>query len=195
MAAAPTPDRAVDPVRAPRPAPSLRQVAVSRPLGDGDLTWVELIDDAGRMERWIRFGAVAAERPVTRRNRFVGFAPGAVFASVRWAANTRGTAAARLDVAQAVARGAARVALPGVTPGALSLLQLVGWERVRQALAVIDAIATTGVALEGVAPEHWRHVQARMTAGLAPQPYTAARHRALRLRPAPCDTLDSGDAR
>lgn len=194
MTAAPTPERAVDPVRAPRPAPVLSLISPSRPLDD-DLTWVELIDDAGRTERWIRFGAIAAERPVTRRNRFVGFAPGAVFASVRWAANARGTAAARLDIAQAVARGAARTALPGVTPGALSLLQLVGWARVRQALAVIDAIAATGAALEAVAPEHWRHVQARMTAGLDPEPYRAARRRGLRLRPAPGAPLDSGDAR
>ena len=73
--------------------------------------------------------------------------------------------------------------LYAIAAGTVSLKVVAGDAVKRgQALAVIDAIAATGVALEAVAPEHWRHVQARMTAGLAPQPYTAARHRALRLR-------------
>jgi hypothetical protein len=189
------PDREPDPVRAPRPAPALRPVAPSPAFAAADLTWVELVDHEARTERWIRFGAVVAERTVTRRNRFVAFAPGTVFAYVRWGANGRGTIAARLDILQAVGRGAPRIAVPGVTPGAAGLLRLSGWGRVRQALAAIDAVEASGVALEAVAPAHWRHVHERTAAGLAPHPYTAARQRALRLRQAPAARFDGEDGR
>lgn len=182
-AARPGPDTA-DPVRAPRPTPPLKLAVQAGPVPRDALTWVELIDDEGRTERWIRFGCVVETHAVSRRNRFVAFAPGAVFAYVRWACGRRGALAARLDILQAVDRTGARVAVPGVTPGAVSLLRLNGWGRVRHALAVIDAVAETGVALEAVAPDHWRHVHNRMTAGLAPQAYTQVRHRALKLRQA-----------
>lgn len=173
-----------DPVRAPRPAPPFALVAETACVARDALTWVELLDDEGRAERWIRFGAVVETHRVSAHNQFVGFAPGAVFAYVRWACGPRGAVGARLDILQAVERGAARVAIPGVTPGALSLLRLNGWSRVRHALAVIDAVAETGVALEAVAPDHWRHVHNRMTAGLLPQAYSTVRHRALKLRQA-----------
>lgn len=182
MSARPLQPTGSDPVRAPRPGPPLVLVPVASPLARGALTWVELIDDEGRTERWIRFGAVVETHRVSASNRFVGFAPGAVFAYVRWACGPRGAVGARIDILQAVARGADRVAIPGVAPGALSLLRLNGWSRVRHALAVIDAVADTGVALEAVASDHWRHVHNRMTAGLAPQAYGAVRHRALKLR-------------
>lgn len=182
-AARPGPDTA-DPARAPRPTPPLKLAVQAGPIPRDALTWVELIDDEGRTERWIRFGCVVEAPAVSRRNRFVAFAPGAVFAYVRWACGPRGALGARLDILQAVDRTGARVAVPGVTPGAVSLLRLNGWGRVRHALAVIDAVAETGVALEAVAPDHWRHVHNRMTAGLAPQAYTQVRHRALKLRQA-----------
>lgn len=187
------PDREADPVRAPRPAPALRLVAPPPVIAAADLTWVELVDHEARAERWIRFGAVVAERTVTRRNRFVAFAPGAVFAYVRWGADGRGTVAARLDILQAVPRGAPRIAVPGVTPGAAALLRLGGWGRVSQALAAIDAVEASGVALEAVAPEFWRQTHERIAAGQAPRPYTAARHRALKLRPTLADRFDEGD--
>lgn len=182
-AARPGPDTA-DPVRSPRPTPPLRLAVQAGPIPRDALTWVELIDDEGSTERWIRFGCVVETHAVSRRNRFVAFAPGAVFAYVRWACGPRGALGARLDILQAVDRTGARVAVPGVTPGAVSLLRLNGWGRVRHALAVIDAVAETGVALEAVAPDHWRHVHNRMTASLAPQAYTQVRHRALKLRQA-----------
>jgi hypothetical protein len=173
-----------DPVRAPRPTPPLVLVADAAPIARDALTWVELIDDEGRTERWIRFGAVVETHKISLHNRFVGFAPGAVFAYVRWACGPRGAVGARLDILQAVDCGAARVAIPGVTPGAVSLLRLNGWSRVRHALAVIDAVAETGVPLEAVAPDHWRHVHNRMSTGLRPQAYSQVRHRALKLRQA-----------
>lgn len=175
---------ATDPVRAPRPTPPLKLIAGAAPVARDALTWVELVDDAGRTERWIRFGEIVETHRVSARNRFVGFAPGAVFAYVRWACGPRGAVGARLDILQAVARGGTRVAAPGVHPGAASLLRLTGWSRVRHALAVIEAVAQTGQCLETVPPDHWRHVHSRMTAGAWPEPYGPARHRALKLRQA-----------
>lgn len=43
------------------------------------LTWIE-----GRIERWIRFGRIAEETILTHTEKRVAFAPGAIFALVRW---------------------------------------------------------------------------------------------------------------
>jgi hypothetical protein len=159
-----------------------RVVVTTPPPSPERLTWVELVFDPGRTERWIRFGQAADQRLVSRRNRFVAFAPGAVFAFVRWASNDHGTVLSRLDVLQAADPSRDRIAIPGVLPGAVSLLRLNGWRRVRRALEVIDAVEAGGFEAHAVAPDYWRHVQARLVVGLAPLAYTAERHRAFHLR-------------
>jgi hypothetical protein len=146
------------------------------------LTWVELVFDPGRAERWIRFGQAVDQRIVSRRNRFVAFPPGAVFAYVRWTADACGAVVSRLDILQAADPSRDRVAIPGVVPGAVSLLRLNGWPRVRRALDLIDAVEAGGFEPGEVAPDYWRHVHARMTVSLPPLAYTAERHRAFRLR-------------
>ena len=70
-----------------------------------DLTRVELTWLEKRIEHWIRFGRTAEETIVNRRRRVVSFAPGAVFAFVRWAANDFGTVVSRIDTARAVTAG------------------------------------------------------------------------------------------
>ena len=158
-------------------------VLIETPAPSADhLTWVELVFDPGRRERWIRFGQAVDQRIVSRRNRFVGFRPGAVFAFVRWASNAHGTVVSRLDILQAADPRRDRIAIPGVVPGAVSLLRLNGWPRVRRALEQIDAVEAAGFAADQVAPDYWRHVHARLAVSLAPLPYTAERHRAFRLR-------------
>jgi hypothetical protein len=146
------------------------------------LTWVELVFDPGRTERWIRFGSASDQRIVSRRNRFVAFQPGAVFAFVRWASNDHGTVVSRLDILQAADPSRDRIAIPGVLPGAVSLLRLTGWPRVRRALEVIDAVEEGGFHADAVAPDYWRHVHARLIVSLSPFAYTADRHRAFHLR-------------
>lgn len=146
------------------------------------LTWVELVFDPGRTERWIRFGQAVDQRIVSRRNRFVAFRPGAVFAYVRWAANAYGTVVSRLDILQAADPTRDRIAISGVVPGAVSLLRLSGWPRVRRALDLIDVVESGGFEPGEVAPDYWRHVHARMAVSLPPLAYTAERHRAFRLR-------------
>ncbi len=147
-------------------------------------TWVELVWYEKRIERWIRFGTVREERLLDRRRRLVGFRPGDVFAFVRWQANDRGTVASRLDILQAVARGARCSTVPGVDPGGEPLLRLSGWPTVQRALAAIDAVEQLGIDSTCVAPDHWRQVHNRLSARAAPEPYSLARHRAWRLRDA-----------
>jgi hypothetical protein len=146
------------------------------------LTWVELVWVEKRIERWIRFGRIADERILDRRRRLVGFAPGALFAFVRWAANDRGTVVSRIDILVATEPGHACSTVPGVTPGGDPLLRISGWPRVAQVLRCIDGVEALGVDAEAAAPEHWRHVHNRLSAGQAPRPYTRERHRAWVLR-------------
>lgn len=66
------------------PAPGVQPVeATASGLTDLELTWIEQ-----RLEHWLRFGRVAAERIVSRRTRIVSFRPEAVFGFVRWARTT-----------------------------------------------------------------------------------------------------------
>lgn len=149
---------------------------------DRALTWVELVWFERRIERWIRFGVLRDECILDRRRRLVAFAPGDVFAFVRWQANDRGTVGSRLDIVQAVRPGRACSTVAGVRPGGELLLRLSGWPTVQKALAAIDAVERLSVQPTDVAPDYWRQVHNRLTARTAPEPYTLARHRAWRLR-------------
>ena len=142
-----------------------------------ELTWIEK-----RIEYWIRFGREAAERIVSRRRRVLTFAPGSVFAFVRWAANDFGTVMSRLDIVRAVAPGAPYQTLPSVRPGGDILLKVEGWPKVERVLQAIDAIETLGIDPIATAPDHWRHVHNRIAAGDEPRAYSLEQHRAWLLR-------------
>jgi hypothetical protein len=88
-----------------RPAHSIPPVpgapaaeATASGLTDLELTWIER-----RLEHWLRFGRVAAERIVSRRTRIVSFRPDAVFGFVRWGANDFGTIFSSISVIAAPA--------------------------------------------------------------------------------------------
>ena len=140
------------------------------------MTEVELIWVEGEIQHWIRFGDDHDLRILDRRRRVVGFEAGAVFGLVRWRANSYGTVASTFDILRAVDPGMALTTVTGVTPGGELLLHLSGWPRVEKALQAIDAIEALGLDPEEVAPDHWRHVHNRLTAGLTPRPYTRDRH-------------------
>lgn len=146
--------------------------------GNPPLTHVTLVWQEGVREDWLRFGRPVAERIVDRRTRIESYAPGQVFALVRWAANDYGTVRSTLDIVRAVGRADALTTVPQVDPGGELLLSLRGWTRVRRALVLIDALEAAGTDPCEAAPDHWRHVHNRLAAGLQPRPYAPARHRA-----------------
>jgi hypothetical protein len=137
------------------------------------LTWIE-----GRIERWIRFGHLAEETNLTRTERRVSFAPGAIFALVRWSSNDYGTVESRIDILRVMRAGERCSTVPCVTPGGEILLRLSGWPKVEAALRTIDIVESYGIAPEDVCPDHWQHVHNRLTASLEPRAYTPARHAA-----------------
>jgi hypothetical protein len=148
----------------------------------GNLTHVELTWLEKRIEHWIRFGRIAEERVLNRSTRMVSFAPGSVFAFVRWASNDFGTVISRVDILRAVAAGEPYSTLPFVRPGGEILLRIVGWPNVSRVLHAIDQVEAVGVDPADAAPDHWRHVHNRVIAGGEPRPYTSARHNAWLIR-------------
>jgi hypothetical protein len=148
----------------------------SAALTHGELTWLEK-----RIEHWIRLGRIAEERVLNRRARIVSFAPGSIFAFVRWASNDFGTIISRIDVVRAVARGEPYSTLPFVRPGG-RLLRSAGWRKVSRVLQAIDQVEAIGIDPADAAPDHWRHINNRLSAGEEPRPYTSARHNAWPLR-------------
>jgi hypothetical protein len=142
-----------------------------------ELTWLEK-----RIEHWIRFGHIAEERVLNRRRRIVGFAPGSIFAFVRWASNDYGTIVSRIDIVRAVAPGEPYTTLPFVRPGGENLLRILGWPSVSRVMRAIEEVEALGVDPADAAPDHWRHIHNRLTAGEEPRPYTTARHQAWLLR-------------
>ena len=72
-----------------------------------ELTWREK-----RIEYWIRFGPQSYEHILDRHRRLVGFAPGTIFAFIRWAANDFGTVLSRIDIVRTVERGEPFQTLP-----------------------------------------------------------------------------------
>jgi hypothetical protein len=152
----------------PNAAPRLTRV---------ELTWLE-----GRIEHWIRFGRDCGETILDRRRRVLSFAPGSVFAFVRWGSNDFGTIISRIDIVRAVAHGEAHQTLPFVRPGGDILLRLNGWPKVERVLKAIDAVETIHLDPADVAPDYWRHLHNRLLAGCEPRPYSRDQHRAWLLR-------------
>ncbi|UHD44122.1 DUF2840 domain-containing protein [Aureimonas altamirensis] len=152
-----------------------------RPLPGGPApftTLVELTWQQKKIEHWIRFGHKSYEQILDRRRSVVGFAPNAVFAFVRWASNDFGTIISRIDIVRAIGRGEPFQTLPFVRPGGDILLRLDSWPKVEKALHAIDAVEALGLDPADVAPEHWRHVHNRLTAGEEPRAYTPDQHAA-----------------
>jgi hypothetical protein len=138
-----------------------------------DLLWIE-----GKIERWIRFGRRADDHIVDRQRRIASFAPGSIFAFVRWASNDFGTLVSRIDIVRAVAAGESFTALPFVRPGGEILLRIHGWPKVERVLQLIDTVEAIDVDPADASPDYWRHVHNRLTARDEPRPYDRACHAA-----------------
>jgi hypothetical protein len=142
------------------------------------LTHVELVWFEKRLEHWIRFGHDAAEQILDRRRRILSFAPGSVFAYVRWAGNDFGTVVSRIDILRAVKPGEAYSTVPFVRPGGEILLRQSGWPKVERVLQAIDEVEQLGIDAAEACPDHWRHVHNRLSAGETPRAYSKDRHHA-----------------
>lgn len=152
-----------------------------RPLPDGPAPFTTLVDltfDKRKVEHWIRFGRKSYEQIIDRRRSVVGFAPESVFAFVRWASGEHGTVISRIDIVRAISRGEPFQTVPFVRPGGDILLRLDSWAKVQRVLAAIDSVEALGLDPADAAPDHWRHVHNRLTAGLEPHAYTPERHAA-----------------
>lgn len=156
----------------------------ARPVIDGDppLTHVTLVWREGVCEDWLRFGIPVAERIIDRRTRIESYAPGQIFALVRWASNDYGTRRSQLMILRAVGKGEPYSTLPQVDPGGEILLSVCGWPKVRTVFEHIDAIEAAGFDPCDIAPDHWCHMHNRLAVGLSPRRYDRHRHRAWCLR-------------
>jgi hypothetical protein len=143
-----------------------------------DLTHVELLWLEKRIENWIRFGRVAEEQILDKRRRILSFAPGNIFAFVRWTSNDFGTIVSRIDIIKAVALGQRCATVPYVRPGGDILLRLSGWPKVERVLQIVDAVEALGIDPADAAPDYWHHVHNRLSVNEAPRAYTRSRHQA-----------------
>jgi hypothetical protein len=179
--------------RAPRSAVSMTIASPqAEPLtanasGKPVLTHVELHWYEKQREDWLKFGKPVASRIIDRHVRVESYAPGQVFALVRWASNEHGTIRSSLDIVRAVREGEPFTTLAQVDPGGDILLAVWGWPKVAQVFRLIDAIEAADVDPCEVAPDHWRHVHNRLAIAAQPRAYTAERHQAwlARLRVSP----------
>lgn len=143
-----------------------------------DLTTVELLWIEKRIENRIRFGRPAQEKTLDRQRRVLSFAPGSIFAFVRWTANDYGTVISRIDVVRAVKPSEPYSTVPWVNPGGDILLRLSGWPKVEKVLQLIDAVEALSVDPADAALDYWRHVHNRLSVNEMPRPYTRSRHQA-----------------
>ncbi|KQT20425.1 MULTISPECIES: DUF2840 domain-containing protein [Bradyrhizobium] len=141
-----------------------------------DLTHVELLWLEKRIENWIRFGRHAREQILDQRRRILSFAPGCIFAFVRWTSNDFGTLISRIDILRAVGPGEPRATVPYVQPGGDILLRSSGWPKVERVLQIVDAVEGLGIDPADAAPDYWHHVHNRLSVNEAPRAYTRSRH-------------------
>jgi hypothetical protein len=138
-----------------------------------ELLWLEK-----RIENRIRFGRPVSEQVIDRHRRVLLFAPGSIFAFVRWTSNDFGAALSRIDILRAATPGQRHSTIPWVNPGGEILLRLCGWPKVESALQLIDAVEALSIDPADVAPDYWHHIHNRLSVNETPRTYTRSRHQA-----------------
>src|SRR6201997_4294294 len=86
-----------------------------------DLTTVEILWLEKRIENRVRFGRPVSEKVLDRNRRVLSFAPGSIFAFVRWTSNDFGTILSRIDIVRAAVPGQSYSTVPWIKPGGESL--------------------------------------------------------------------------
>jgi len=143
-----------------------------------NLTTVELLWLKKRIENRIRFGHPVAERVIDPHRRVVSFAPGSMFAFVRWTSSDFGTELSRIDILCAASPEQRYSTVPCVNPGGVILLRLSGWSKVERVLQFIDAVEALGIDPTDAAPDYWHHVHNRLSVAETPRSYSRTRHQA-----------------
>jgi Protein of unknown function (DUF2840) len=143
-----------------------------------ELTHVDVLWIRQRVENRVRFGRIEQQHVIDRHWRVMSFAPDSIFAFLRWASNAYGTAYSQIDILRAVAPGEGYVTAPHVHPGGDSLLHISGWPKVEKVLHAIEVVEALGIDPADAAPDYWRHVHNRLSAGDRPQSYTRTQHHA-----------------
>ncbi len=144
---------------------------------DVELTWI-----AGKIEHRIVFGHNIAERTTDPQHRTLSFAPGTIFAVMRWASSDYGLTVVRLEILRAPKPGERGTRVPFVRSAVEILMRASGWADVQRTIQIIDAVRAAKVDPADAAPDYWLHVGNRLAAGERPRPYTRARHLAWLLR-------------
>jgi hypothetical protein len=150
----------------------------TKEVGVSDLTTVEILWLEKRIENRVRFGRSVSEKLVDRNRRVLSFAPGSIFAFVRWTSNDFGTILSRIDILRAAMPGQPYSTVPWIKPGGESLLRLSGWPKVERVLQLIDAVEALDIDPIDVAPDYWHHAHNRLSVNETPRPYTRSRHQA-----------------
>jgi hypothetical protein len=143
-----------------------------------DLTTVEILWLEKRIENRVRFGRSVSEKRLDRNRRLLSFAPGSIFAFVRWTSNDFGTVLSRIDILRAAMPGQRYSTVPWITPGGESLLRLSGWPKVERVLQLIDSVEALDIDPADAAPDYWHHAHNRLSVNETPRPYTRSRHQA-----------------
>ena len=143
-----------------------------------DLTTVEILWLEKRIENRVRFGRFISEQRLDRNRRLLSFAPGSIFAFVRWTSNDFGTILSRIDILRAAVPGRPYSTVPWVKPGGESLLRLSGWPKVERVLQLIDTVEALDIDPADAAPDYWHHAHNRLSVNETPRPYTRSRHQA-----------------
>ena len=150
----------------------------TKEVGVSDLTTVEILWLEKRIENRVRFGRSISEKRLDGNRRLLSFAPGSIFAFVRWSSNDFGTVLSRIDILRAAMPGQRYSTVPWITPGGESLLRLSGWSKVERVLQLIDTVEALDIDPAEVAPDYWHHVHNRLSVNETPRPYTRSRHQA-----------------
>jgi len=150
----------------------------AKDVGASELTTVELLWLERRIENRVRFGRPVSEKVLDRNRRVLSYAPGSIFAFVRWTSNDFGTVLSRIDILRAAIPGQGYSTVPWIAPGGESLLRLSGWPKVERVLQLIDAVEALDIDPADAAPDYWHHVQNRLSVNETPRPYTRSRHQA-----------------
>ena len=145
-------------------------------IGASDLTTVELLWLEKRIENRVRFGRSVSEKVLDQNRRVLSFAPGSIFAFVRWTSNDFGTVLSSIDILRAAIPGQGYSTVPWIAPGGESLLRLSGWPKVERVLQLIDTVEALDIDPADAAPDYWHHVHNRLSVNETPRSYTRSRH-------------------